>query len=70
MLLKDKMIRLTDEQLQKLSTGRLLTYFKKYRNRSWDGDDCGVAPDKETQNELDYIQHIREILSGREHVER
>lgn len=58
------MTRLTDEQLRKLSTKRLLTYFKKHRNTiCWDDLEDGEEPDE-------YMNRIREILSSREHVEK
>ena len=58
-------MRLTIEQLEKLTTSRLLSYFKKNRvfRTHFDNND-------EYNEEDEYWDSVRLILNNREHVEK
>ena len=70
---------LTTDQLEKLSTPRLLAYYKKYRHLrywnirwccEWHCEDMSNARDKAlTAVGEEYIDSIKALLDSREHVE-
>lgn len=66
---------LNKNELEKLSTKRLLAYKKKHFSHRWDNDhgsDCGcgycleIENDRKEHNEMH--QFIKDILKDREHV--
>jgi len=67
---------LTEEQMEKLNTKRLLTYYKKKRHLRRVGvcDCCGEILTKEDKEINDWanahLDKVKEILDTKEHVEK
>lgn len=64
-------MRLTLEELEKLSTPRLLAYFKKHRHSEYsEVIEPGLIDDEEKHaKNVEYFDGIRAILNKRGHVE-
>jgi hypothetical protein len=59
---------LSDEQLNKLNTKRLLALYKSVRDKSY-----GFDPEEHSQEEINWIKYsekLKTLLDKREHVSR